>query len=109
MEPLPRDAVDEAMATLPAWSLSEDGKHIVRALLFPDFAAAFGFMTAVAIEAQAADHHPDWSNSYATVAISLTTHAAGGLTERDFALARKADALAVAALPPGSVPDPHCG
>lgn len=91
------DALDAALAGAPAWSVSGDGTSIRRSVKFRDFAAAFGFMTAVAIEAQALDHHPDWSNSWATVEISLSTHSEGGLTRRDFTLAAKIDARADAA------------
>lgn len=91
------DALDAALAGAPAWSRSEDGRAIRRSVKFKDFAAAFGFMTAVAIDAQALDHHPDWSNSWATVEISLSTHSEGGLTRRDFTLAAKIDARADAA------------
>lgn len=56
---------------------------------FDDFATAFGFMASVAIYAERADHHPEWFNVYSRVDIELTTHEAGGITERDFALARQ--------------------
>lgn len=65
-----------------------DGKLYV-SLSFPDFVSAFAFMTAVAILAEKADHHPEWSNVYNRVDISLTTHDAGGLTHRDIGLARQ--------------------
>ncbi|MDQ8044710.1 MAG: 4a-hydroxytetrahydrobiopterin dehydratase [Solirubrobacteraceae bacterium] len=91
--------VARELADLPRWLLAADGRSIVRELHFASFSAAFGFMTAVAIDAEAMDHHPDWSNSYKTVSVALSTHVAGGLTQRDFALARQIDAHAVAALP----------
>lgn len=98
MEPLDDTAIDAALSAVPDWTLAGDRASISRSLRFEDFATAFGFMTAVALEAQAADHHPDWSNSWATVDISLSTHAAGGLTDRDFALAQRIDHHAAAAL-----------
>lgn len=98
MDALPTTAIDQALAHVPAWTLSDDRKSIHRTLRFDDFAAAFGFMAAVALDAQALDHHPDWSNSWATVEISLTTHDAGGLTELDLELARRIDARASAVL-----------
>jgi 4a-hydroxytetrahydrobiopterin dehydratase len=81
----------EALAMLPAWQLREDGLAIVRELKFADFNAAFGFMTRVALAAEKADHHPEWSNVYNRVSITLTTHDAGGLSQRDVALARFID------------------
>lgn len=81
-----------ALATLPGWTLS--GNTIRRGYRFADFRAAFAFMTDVAAVAEELQHHPDWSNSYADVQVALTTHDAGGLTELDFALARR---IAVAA------------
>lgn len=81
----------------PGWALSEDGHAITREFRFADFAAAFAFMTRVALAAEKADHHPEWSNVYNRVQMRLTTHDAGGLTERDFALAAAADAAAVEA------------
>jgi 4a-hydroxytetrahydrobiopterin dehydratase len=82
---------DAALASLPEWRLREDGLAIVRELRFADFNAAFGFMTRVALAAEKADHHPEWSNVYNRVAITLTTHDAGGLSQRDIALARFID------------------
>lgn len=83
----------EALAALPAWTLRADGLAIERTIRFGDFSAAFGFMTRVALLAEQADHHPEWSNTYNRVSIALTTHEAGGLTVRDAALARAIDAL----------------
>ena len=80
--------VEKALAALPDWVLAADGLGIERRLKFADFNAAFGFMTRVALAAEKADHHPEWSNVYNRVEIRLTTHDAGGLTARDFDLAR---------------------
>jgi 4a-hydroxytetrahydrobiopterin dehydratase len=82
-----------ALASLPKWSLARDGKAIERRFSFADFNEAFGFMTRVALLADKADHHPEWSNVYSRVEIILTTHDAGGLSARDVALARAIDAL----------------
>ncbi|WP_235560328.1 4a-hydroxytetrahydrobiopterin dehydratase [Brevundimonas sp. Leaf363] len=72
-----------------------DGQDaIARTLTFEDFNAAFGFMTRVAIWADKADHHPEWSNVYNKVDVRLTTHDAGGVTNKDLALARFIDAVA---------------
>ncbi len=92
--PLDAQQVRAKLAALPGWTLSEDGRSISRQFRFADFRAAFGFMTQVALAAERADHHPEWSNVYNRVDIRLTTHDAGGLTEHDFALAAIADAAA---------------
>lgn len=92
-ERLDSDAARAALAELPGWMIGRQGKAIEREFRFPDFSAAFAFMTRVALLAEKADHHPEWSNVYNRVAIALTTHDAGGLTRRDFALAEAIDAL----------------
>jgi 4a-hydroxytetrahydrobiopterin dehydratase len=84
---------DAALATLPAWRLNDAQDAIHRGFRFKDFSEAFGFMARVALLAEAQDHHPDWQNVYARVEITLTTHDAGGLSERDVRLARSIDAL----------------
>ena len=81
------------LAANPAWSLTREGKAIVRTFRFADFNEAFGFMTRVALLADKADHHPEWSNVYNRVEIELTTHDAGGLSQRDADMARAIDAL----------------
>ena len=88
--PIPRltdDERDALLAEQPDWQLSDDGLAITRSFKFPDFSAAFAFMTRVALLAETADHHPEWSNVYNRVDIALTTHEAGGLTKRDAAMA----------------------
>lgn len=88
-------AVETALETLPNWTRAEDPRPaITRSLVFKDFNAAFGFMTRVAIEAEKSDHHPEWFNVYNRVNIVLTTHDAGGVTERDIALATFIDRIA---------------
>jgi len=84
----------EALNSLPEWHHDTEARCIRRALKFRDFSAAFGFMTRVALLAEKADHHPEWSNVYNRVAISLTTHDAGGLTHKDVDLATAIDRLA---------------
>ena len=76
------------LADQPDWTLRADGQAISRTLKFGDFNAAFGFMTRVALYADKHDHHPEWSNVYNRVEITLTTHDAGGLSARDAAMAR---------------------
>lgn len=92
------DELAAALAALPEWR--REGAAIARDFCFADFAEAFAFMTAVALAAEKADHHPDWSNSWNNVAIRLTTHSAGRLTRRDFALAARIDALAASLAKP---------
>lgn len=79
------------LAAVPQWSFDEARGAIRRAFVFADFGEAFAFMTRVALAAEKADHHPEWSNVYNRVEITLTTHDAGGLTARDIALAKLAD------------------
>lgn len=86
-----REAV---LAQLPEWRVVEDREAITRTLKFADFSAAFGFMSRVALAAEKLDHHPEWTNVWNRVEITLSTHDAGGLTERDVKLARIIDALA---------------
>ena len=84
---------DEALAELTDWSLAREGKAIERKFVFADFSEAFAFMTRIALLAEQQDHHPEWSNVYNRVEIALTTHDAGGLSERDLAMAKAIDAL----------------
>ena len=76
---------------LPGWSVA--GGNLHRVFEFADFKRAFGFMTQVALTAEAMNHHPDWSNSWNKVTIDLCTHSAGGLTKNDFELAGKIQQL----------------
>ena len=81
--------VAEALKALPLWRAHEgDRPAITRSLTFTDFNAAFGFMTRVALLADKVDHHPEWSNVYNRVEVLLTTHDAGGVTEKDVRMAR---------------------
>jgi len=82
-----------ALAALDGWRYDDAAGTIMRDFRFADFSAAFGFMTRVALLAERAGHHPDWSNSYNRVSISLTTHSAGGLTRNDVDLAAAIDRL----------------
>lgn len=85
---------DQALAGLPDWSPVADRDAITRLYRFPDFKAAFAFMTAVADVAEEMDHHPEWFNVYNRVEVTLSTHDAGGLTRLDIDLAVKMDDLA---------------
>ena len=84
----------EALAALPEWALRADGLAIERRFKFKTFSEAFAFMARVALIAEKLDHHPEWSNVYNRVAITLTTHDAGGLSERDVRMAKAIDTLA---------------
>jgi 4a-hydroxytetrahydrobiopterin dehydratase len=77
-----------ALALLPGWTWDEARRGIGRSFKFNDFSAAFAFMVRVALAAEKADHHPEWSNVWNKVEIFLTTHDAGGLTQGDIELAR---------------------
>lgn len=81
------------LADCPEWTLRSDGLAIERSFRFADFNAAFGFMTRVALYADKHDHHPEWSNVYNRVEITLTTHDANGLSARDAAMARAIAAM----------------
>ena len=85
---------DAALAELPDWTLRSDGLAIERQFQFKNFSEAWGFMNRVALIAEKHDHHPEWSNVYNRVAITLSTHDAGGLSERDTKMARAIDKLA---------------
>jgi len=88
---------DEALVELNGWRYDEADSLIVRDFKFRDFSAAFGFMARVALAAEKAGHHPEWNNVYNRVTIALTTHDAGGVTDKDLSLAKTIDAIAEAA------------
>lgn len=88
----PKDR-EAAMSGLNGWIYDEAADALTRDFKFKDFSEAFAFMTRVALLAQAADHHPEWSNVYNKVSITLSTHSAGGVTEKDISLARAIDKL----------------
>lgn len=83
-----------ALERLPGWKLAESRDAITKSFIFADFNAAFGFMTRVALLAEKMDHHPEWSNVYKTVEVTLSSHDAGGLTERDIRLAEAMNRIA---------------
>jgi 4a-hydroxytetrahydrobiopterin dehydratase len=91
---LSAEQAHERLAAMPAWTLADDALSMARSYQFADFSAAFAFMTQVALAAEKANHHPEWFNVYNRVDVRLTTHDAGGLTERDLALAAVAEAAA---------------
>jgi len=83
-----------AFAGLSGWREVEGRDAITRKFVFKDFNEAFGFMTRVALLAEKMDHHPEWFNVYRTVDVTLATHDAGGVTEKDIAMAKAMDAYA---------------
>ncbi len=94
VERLDEAARAELERTLPQWCLDPGRDALVRHFRFRDFSEAWGFMSRVALLAEAQDHHPEWRNVWNRVEITLTTHDVGGLSARDLRLARAIDALA---------------
>lgn len=88
---LNESAVKQGMESVTGWSIQNE--KLFQEFAFPTFIDAFGFMASVALLAEKQDHHPEWSNVYNKVKINLTTHEAGGITERDFLLASSIDKL----------------
>lgn len=93
-EKLDRRAIEQALAGLTGWSLAADAGAITKTFTFRNFSEAFGFMSRAALAAEKLDHHPDWTNVYKTVEVTLSTHDAGGLTALDFELAARMDKIA---------------
>lgn len=92
MEKLPTEQLQALLAPLPQWRHDARRGVITREFTFADFTQAFAFMTQLALVAERSNHHPEWFNVYNRVDITLTTHDAGGLTQRDIDLATCADA-----------------
>ena len=86
-------ARSDALGTLKEWKEVAGRDAIQRSFKFADFTQAWGFMTKVALAAEKADHHPEWSNVYNKVEITLSTHDAGGLSDKDVALAKFIDSV----------------
>lgn len=89
------DRVD-ALADLDGWTEVAGRDAITKTYQFDDFGTAFGVMALVAMEAERVQHHPEWTNVYGRLEVTLTTHDAGGVTAKDVALARHLDAVASA-------------
>jgi 4a-hydroxytetrahydrobiopterin dehydratase len=87
-------SVTARLSELQGWTVGRDGGAIEKQFVFRDFRQAFGFMTECALAAEKLDHHPEWSNVYKRVDVTLTTHSAGGITELDFKLAVHMDLAA---------------
>jgi 4a-hydroxytetrahydrobiopterin dehydratase len=92
VEPLPDDEIARRLEALDGWS--REGDAIVREFKRGDFVGAVAFVERLVDPAEEMNHHPDLEISWDTVRVSLSTHSAGGLTENDFELARRVDALA---------------
>ena len=84
--------IDDALKTLPGWAVASGKLH--KKYQFADFVHAFGFMATSAIAIERMNHHPEWANVYNRVTVDLTTHDAGGITKKDFALAALLDSIA---------------
>ncbi len=91
---LTADARKTALGKLAGWSEVTGRDAITKKYVFKDFNEAFGFMTRAALVAERMDHHPEWSNVYKTVEVTLSTHDAGGVTELDLTLAETMDRIA---------------
>jgi 4a-hydroxytetrahydrobiopterin dehydratase len=92
--PSPRIGAEAALERLDGWRAAPDRDAICKEFRFHDFNAAFGFMARVALHAEKYDHHPEWLNVYNRVDVTLATHDAGGVTDKDVALAHFMDELA---------------
>ena len=90
---LQEDAITEALESMDGWTFT--GGALEATFIFESFVAAFGWMTQAALVAEKMDHHPDWSNVYRTVNVTLRTHDAGGVTALDLTLARVMSELPV--------------
>ena len=88
MNKLDADVIERLPSILPDWRHDRQRDAITREFVFADFMQAFSFMTQVALAAEKRDHHPEWSNVYNKVVVTLTTHDADGLTQRDLDLAQ---------------------
>jgi 4a-hydroxytetrahydrobiopterin dehydratase len=94
--PAPLSGAERAALLRPlgGWAEVEGRDAIAKTFTFADFSAAFGFMARVALVAEKMDHHPEWTNVYRTVAVTLSSHDAGGVTSRDIELAQAIDRIA---------------
>lgn len=91
VEKLPKEAINSKIADLPDWELRDE--KLYRKFEFSDFVQAFGFMAKAAIVSEKMNHHPEWSNVYKTVEVSLSTHDVGGISEKDFEWAASVNKL----------------
>lgn len=89
--PTPKIGAAQALQRLEGWHAADGRDAIIKEFRFKDFNAAFGFMSRVALYAERNDHHPEWFNVYNRVDVTLTTHDAGGVSDKDVALAHFMD------------------
>ena len=94
MAKLTQDELKAALAGLSGWSIARDGAAIARSFKFTDFDTAFAFMTRAALLAAKMDHHPEWFNVYNKVDVTLSTHDADGVTQKDIEMAKAMDGFA---------------
>jgi len=97
MKKITMEELNASLRGLPDWAIAGDREAIVRKFQFVDFDSAFAFMTRSALLAAKMDHHPEWFNVYNKVDVTLTTHDAGGVTQKDIALATAMDRFAAMA------------
>ncbi len=90
-EQLSNAEIERSLNSIPGWMVQ--GGKLHREFRFRNFNQAFGFMTRAALCSEIMNHHPEWSNVYATVVVDLVTHSADGITNLDFALAKKMNAI----------------
>ena len=91
VEKLSQDDISQALSQLDGWQRVDGREAIRKSYQFANFIEAFGFMSRCALIAEKMDHHPEWSNVYKTVDVTLTTHSAGGITQLDIKLAQQMD------------------
>ncbi len=96
MQRLTAEARKSALQGLPGWAEVSGRDAIARTFVFKDFNEAFGFMSRAALVAEKHDHHPEWRNVYKTVEVVLSTHDAGGVTQKDVELAKAMNTIAKA-------------
>lgn len=106
MQRLTAEPLRLLLAGLPTWTPNADGRCLQRDWQFADFAQAFGFMTHMALVSEQLNHHPEWRNVYNRVWVTLTTHDADGLTQRDLDWAQRAEAAAAGFLSATAVVTP---
>ncbi len=94
-EKMTEQSIAEILGKLPGWEKAENGRAIRKSFKFKDFSEAWAFMSRVALLAEKMDHHPEWFNVYNRVDVTLNTHDAGGVTERDIKLAQAMERFAV--------------
>lgn len=93
IHPLNAEQLQDTLRLLSSWTYDESRKALFREIVLKDFTQAFSLMTRIALVAEKADHHPEWANVYNRLSVWLTTHDAGGVSERDVQLAKAIDGM----------------